>query len=204
MTAVAVCSSYLASAQLQKGAVQLGGGISVGETKRNQANYNNDAWGVFLQPSLGFTVKDLVVAGIRGSYARNYNDYNNVNYDKQKTYGLGLFVRKYLPLGKNFFLLGDGGIDYSKYTSESSNGVGYNTRKTRGVTVSLFPGITYAINRRFLLELAMNNLLTLSYNKDDQFNNSGVTTNYSSSRHLGLNINASTSGNLSVGFRIVL
>jgi hypothetical protein len=117
----------------------------------------------------------------------------------------GLFVRRYSPLSKSFYLYGDGAIRYNTHSNNQISGTDYETNySSKGVGIYITPGLAYAVNKRLHLEASLNNLLSLSYskNKTTNFTLSGHTTTEGKSFDFGTNF--SNTIPLSIGFRFVL
>jgi hypothetical protein len=208
--AVSLCFSFIfisfySIAQINKGDLQLGGGISFGRTEAGVSPTNSRSSEFTIRPSVGFTVNENRVVGIRGSYWKN-SFKNNPNPDyKNYSYTAGVFYRRYHPLGKVFYLFADAGADYGRSKFDNSYPAGTtNFQERTSAALSLFPGITYVAGKHFHLELAMNNLVSLSYFSEKTAYTTSSGTSYNETNNLNLGINASAIGNLSVGFRIIL
>lgn len=209
--------AFVAQAQINKGAVMLGGGISLSkgksasETNGTPNNSSSSQFNTFIYPTFGIAIKQNTVAGINLNYRHAQDKANNSPSEtKQQTYGAGLFVRRYMPLGKNFYLFGEAALGYykSKYTYEViNNNTPYSKQQNNNTSVSLhlYPGISYAVSQRFQLEVSINNLFDLSYNKTEQTIANAVSTTYkSNNKGVSLTTNASNTAPLTVGFRIFI
>jgi hypothetical protein len=197
--------SFNASAQIKKGSVLLGGGISGNEAKSGSGTMETKGSSYIISPSVGVAVKDNTIAGLFLSYNHSSSNQGNLNSYKikQNTYGGGLFYRKYYGLGKGFFLFGEGNVfyQYSKYEQEASAPF---IKKSNSVGFNVYPGLAYAVSRRFHLEIALSNLISFNY-----FTTKGETlypNNTITAKNNGFSFstNLSTSNPLSVGFRVVL
>ena len=156
-TLLVVCifiSSALAAQQ--KGNILIGGAI--GFTKDNQDDgVNHYSQTTFtLRPSIGKFYQNNRMAGISMSY--NVSKFEDSV--SSRSIGLGVFLRQYLPLGKSFFLFAEEGINgYArKYNYAYSFPVQYEV-KERSASFNFYPGLAYAVNTRFHLELAFPNCL---------------------------------------------
>lgn len=191
-------------AQITKGTVLLGGSIGASTYSTEFAQTKNKTKGFTLSPSLGFTVKDNHVLGVSLTYG---HESNKSPYSKATAnlYGGGLFYRRYLPLGKSFHFYGQTDARYNylhrKYGVDS---IYRNTEKVKTGRLSLSPGIAYAISKRFHLEVAMNDLLSLNYLQTQYNWNSPSDTREGKSEHFSFQSNMNLSTDLVIGFRILL
>src|SRR4051812_20144592 len=86
--------SFTSSAQITKGSVLLGGGISGGKGKSGSSPNESTSSSFSLYPTLGIAVKDNAVVGLRLSYSRSQSGQSNINFsDKQNGYSAGVFYR---------------------------------------------------------------------------------------------------------------
>jgi hypothetical protein len=192
---------FSAHSQISKGAVLLGGnlGYSQSDYEDSPPDYKNHSF--YISPSLGFVVKDNRVFGVNLSYSHGIQQSSADAKTISNNFGGGLFHRRYLPLGKSFYLYGQGQvfIDYGKHESKSltSN----SSRSTTNLGVALFPGLAYAISKRFHLEVSMNNLVSLAYSSVKEDNSTGPDAAYN---QFNFSINANPTSNLALGFRVLL
>lgn len=202
-------SIFIAStstAQISKGSVLLGGGISAFREKSEGANSSvGKATGVFLSPSIGFATNDNKVFGIKAGYGGNKSKSTPASYEvENKSFNAGFFYRRYLSLGASFYLFGEGGVSYGKSKYEQKNPFSASvTDRNSNITLSLFPGVTYAVSKRFHLEASINNLLTVAYNKNEREDPSSGSV-VSESKRFDIGLNASNSSPVALGFRVVL
>ncbi len=201
-----------ASAQINKGSVLLGGGISLGKGKSTYEtagvpnNSNGSQYGVSIFPSVGLAIKPNTIVGINFNYGHSQNkDDNTSNKQEYNNFSAGAFLRRYLPLGKNFYLFGETGLGFSQ-SKNTYLGTYNQTNKNTGISLSLYPGVSYAVSKGFQLEVAINNLVSLSYNNQDQSNltSNGTVTNSTNNKSISFTTNASTSAPLLVGFRFFI
>jgi hypothetical protein len=207
LTTVAfLCCSIIASAQIKKGSLLLGGQIhysnSSNEYSPNQSEQTNH--NTTFSVSVGKAFKENSVYGINLSYGNassNNNDGNN-NYYKAKTnlYNAGIFYRKYKTLAKDFYLFGEAGASYSgsKNTQTDLSGNKVHITNTTGGQISLAPGISYQLLKKFQVEITFPNIAGVSYtvSKSDQ---SSKQNNFT----FNTSLNSFALDNLEVGFRFV-
>ena len=158
----------VSNAQIKKGNLFIGGEFQLGISKSTNGNTNNGiirytSFGI--SPSIGWVTKDNLVVG--ASIVTNFSSSNYSNsdsYSKSNRIGAGFWVRKYLPLGKSFYLFGNGMLSVqSLYSINSNPQPGYYKEKGYAINAFLVPGIAYQINKSLFLEAALNNLVMLGY-----------------------------------------
>lgn len=202
------CIAFISQAQITKGSVLLGGGISAFSSKSENNNVESKSHGFNFRPSLGFVIKDNQVLGFTVGYGRNQTKFeNSPQTSTGNNYGAGVFYRKYIPLSKSFYLFGEAGFGY--YSSKSENAAittqSYkNTQEQTNTGLSLFPGIAYAVGKRFHLEASLNNLVTLYYskNKSEQTFQGNVSKN--ESKGVSMDVNVSSTAPITLGFRFII
>jgi len=183
----------ITQAQITKGSVLLGGGASYTKQKSEVGTSESDYNSIHITPAIGVAVNDKSKPS------------TTAQKDESNGFSAGLFARRYAPLSKNFFLFGDGGVQYSQSKREQI----FNTDQSRNsdtktITVAVAPGIAYAISKRFHLEAYLNDLVNLSYTKNeiDDFTLGSKTT--SKTKNFGLATNFNPSSSLYIGFRVLL
>lgn len=159
---VFVCTLLTASyAQINKGTVWIGSNFSYARNNfsPDQLIVSGKTRTVSILPSFGVAVKENVVLGVFGNYTNSFREQQTTSfYNKrdEKTYGGGLFIRRYVPVFKRFYLYGEGRLGYNKSEVEE-NWAGTSTSGTGNLKVwetglSFTPGIAYGITRSILLE----------------------------------------------------
>jgi hypothetical protein len=199
---------HVASAQIPKGSLLLGGGVSVATSKTEMENNNESKQSnVAVNLSAGVAVRENTIVGGIVSWGRGVQKNNsNPPFTSYETngYGVGGFLRQYLPLGNNFYLFGQGVANYGHSESEAAPNI-IGTTKTNGwsVGLSLAPGISYAVNRRFHLEASLNDLASVGYGQTKVTRRApgGWSTNKQSSFGLSTSLGSATP--LAIGFRFL-
>ena len=186
--------------QINKGSVLLGGNVGFSTNKTKDTSLENNS--VSISPVIGIAVKQNLIVGISFSYGHNKNNLYAPNAQAEsESFGAGIFARKYIPLGKGFYLFGETGLNYQDY----SNTYMYPSQKTelkiQSININLYPGISYALSKKLQLEFGLPQLVTLGYSKSRQIENDVMTQKTN-----GVNFNASASSFSSfiLGFRIFL
>lgn len=109
--------SFNSSAQISKGATLLGGDISAYTEKQDNNGVENKISGFAFSPVIGKAIKKNLVLGGYLSFAATDNEgINGTLNSKDHFYGLGVFLRKYETVSKNFYVFIQGGArgGYSK------------------------------------------------------------------------------------------
>lgn len=206
--------SLLASAQITKGSKLLGGALNFGGSKSEPpfSSHTKQATG-----SIGFSggvaIRENLVAGGSLFYGHNSSKYDQPNNfplakSTANSYGGGAFLRRYVPLGKNFYLFGQASLDFG---ISNQNQVVSPTTKTESngwnISLNAAPGISYALTRKFQLELGFNNLASLYYGKStaETTGTSGTVGGGKAKSHsYGLSTSLGTSTPLNIGFRVLI
>jgi hypothetical protein len=174
LLAITFFAGISAAAQISKGSHFLGGDVSFGSSDNKTIDLNNNQsyskYSSFnFYPSLDWVFKDNMVAGARillSFYSYNYKQTSSGNNTKQNNIGASIYVRKYLPLGKSFFLFGDASLggqsNYSKQINRATQNY-YSIVKGYSINAMIYPGISYQVNKSLFLDVALNNLVTLGY-----------------------------------------
>jgi hypothetical protein len=173
-----------AQAQINKGAIWLGGSIGYSQNKQEFAtNTSVKSSSLTINPAIGKVVKDNLVVGIKLVYGRDKseNSSSSIVDSKTNSYGGGFFVRKYIPVVNRLYVFGDASASYGSF-KEKSTLLDYNsntqvktTTKGWASSIGVTPGIAFAINKSFQLETALNNLFGISYSNTKT---SGANTYY--------------------------
>lgn len=188
-----------ATAQFQKGNKVLGFGINF-QSNSNEINSAavpqiNKSTGFNVSVELGFAKKENRLNGffLNSGYGVSKTEYPSqptINY-KNDNYnaGAGYFTRYYKPLGKNFFVFGEGraGFNYSQQNNKTNSS--HFNPKQFGVNAGLYPGLAYKWNQRFLLELRFADIVTVGYSQGTVIaanSKKDIQRNFSFGSNLGL------------------
>lgn len=203
---IAVAFSQLANAQIKKGTIFLGGSVGGGYSSGGTEPYKSKQTSVSISPAYGVFTKDNIVWGgdlyFQHTGIQYYDGVGNSD-QKQINAGLGVFVRQYFPVANRFYLYGQarGGVNYLHDNNTNANG----TTKIRGygVSISLHPGITYALKRHIYLETGLSNLISVGFNHSKSTQEGTVTTS-GKSNSFGFNGNTSGGTEITIGIRFIL
>jgi outer membrane receptor for ferrienterochelin and colicin len=145
--------------------------------------------------------------GLNLSYSKNKStssQFPDYTYEGNY-YGAGVFYRRYLSLSRSFYLFGEAGAGYSQGNSKEQNAAYFRKEKNKSFSLGLYPGVTYAVNKRFHLEASLNNLVSLNYNSNTITTTpTGGSTQKLDSRGFGFSTNFNSATPLTIGFRIVI
>ena len=125
---------------------------------------------------------------------------------KSSSYGGGIFLRHYYPLGSRFYLFGDGslGVNFTNGERKDSTALVWEDKITV-ISLSLTPGISFAASKRLHLEAALNSLVSMSYSfAETTYTYSGSSTTKISHRSFNVGANANGFSRLSIGLRWIL
>ena len=195
---ICLSTSLFLNAQIKKGVIFIGGDLQIyssNTTSTNPNQYTSKNNGIIFSPNIGWVVKENLVAGVSLLLSFSNNEQQNASYqNKGNRIGGGIFIRKYMPLGKSFYLFGNAALNgqsiYNKYIYVQQPY--YSTEKGYAINAILIPGVAYQLKKSVFLELALNNLISLGYDRKntDDHNTDGniyktVSNNYSLYTSLG-------------------
>ena len=188
--------SFTVHAQITKGSVFMGGSLTYDHSSTDIKP------ALFISPAIGKVISENTVAGLLFNY-NSGTPYSNYSFD---TYGGGFFARRYKPLGKNFYLFGQGQLIYKLLKQISSVDINnIQTTKQSMYTLGFFPGISYGISRKFYVEATLSNLVVLSYSKiNTEYALINGTTNKSSQSNFMFSTYSYSNMPLSLGFHFLL
>lgn len=208
---VIVLLAFNASAQFQKGNKVLGFGLNIGQISNNSISpvntQSNSGLGITGALSLAKAKSEtrlngfVVNIGYGKVVSKNDNPVFTDGFSESYNAGLGYFMRKYKPLGKNFFVFG-----------EAQAAVNYNRQIIRSIqqsdvdqyqaSIGIYPGLAYKWNDRFLLELRFADFANLSYSYTER--KSGNTNEYSRSLSFGTSLGLGYLNNIGIGARWII
>jgi hypothetical protein len=205
--------SSLANAQFSKGSILLGGQISFsGYSSNNYYGDQNSHAGNF-NISLGKAIQENTVIGINLSYlpyttSNYYSSYNPgpIAYSNNG-YGIGVFYRKYKSLGKEFYIFGEAGAEYtgSTETGKNDSAIKVLTGSSSSGIIYLMPGIAYKISKKFFLEITIPNLFAASFNnRTTTSQNTIPQTSKSNQFAISTSLSSNPLMSLGIGFRLNL
>jgi hypothetical protein len=206
------CFLFLvADAQIKKDSWLLGGQVSFGANKTTSGNAEQKNNGTFIQLSAGKAFRDNHVFG--GQVSAGFSEVNFFNgiengIQENQDFSAGVFYRLYKNLGKDFFFFGQANADVRWGNGSVDFPTNSNNRDSKSVggSLSVTPGIAYAVFPKFHIELTLPGLFGIGYGRGKTtFPNAQspeeVTTSFNAFTSIGP---GSQAGMLGIGFRLVL
>ena len=205
LLSIALCNliSVSTAAQLTKGSTWLGGTAGYSSnSSESQFAARTKTRAININPAVGKVVKPNLVAGIELAYNSSKETRNGSPFEvKNRSYGGGLFARKYIETFKRLYLFAHGGVGATVINGDVISSLPANS-ETKGWqgNISLYPGVSYMLTSRIFLEAAFINLFTLSYANskttilDDVYKNSSFSAN----------ANLNNAANFGIGIRFII
>lgn len=212
LTIAMVCFGFLSKAQISKGSLYFGGSVAYSQSKDENtapSPVTNENTNFTIAPAVGLALKENLIAGIDFSYNKYENTNNAPGYSSGHTRvsGAGVFLRRYYPIAKKFYAFGQARVGYFDKHGElaENTGTARSTTDGWGLDAGIYPGITYNIAKAFYLEMGFNNLLNISYAKEERTVIPGFG-NPSTIKQSSFSVGSSlSSGNyLNVGVRFIV
>jgi len=202
-------SQAILNAQVNKGAIFLGGDFSFSSQKTEDPNYLPvNSYSHRLSPVVGFAVRDNLVKGIFLVFSKYRNDYTDVrNNFKDEAWGGGVFIRKYKQIAKSdfaLFLHGQTGIEFQNSLSGDSVFSSRYVSHIFRAALSIYPGISYRVNKKLQLETGFNSLLMIDYYHDRKTGGPASNPVNYTTNGFGLFSSIGSPNNLYIGFRLLL
>lgn len=192
--------------QISKGSIFLGGDVGAHTQKtKSDAVVTNKTTGIYVMPVFGKAIRENLVFGVNAGFSIT-DAKNPATNGQQKTegYNAGLFLRKYKNIGtSNFYVFIQGGVGANYQLQEQEGGyMTYDKAKRTTIGLTAYPGVSYAINKKFHLESGLNNLIMINYYHENHETGSPVTTYKTNGFSIASSLNNSSS--LYLGFRVLI
>jgi Outer membrane protein beta-barrel domain len=202
--------SFMASAQLKKGDVLIGGSayLSGANTKNQGVDGKSNAGNIFV--SAGKMIGATTELGLNLGYGHyssvvpsNSNGSDSAGL-KTNTFSAGLYLRRYKDLGNKFSIFLNGGLlgGYSRSKPVKGSPTNYGDSKVTSIGIGLAPGLAYRVSNHFQAELNFLSLANAGYTHST-VTSSGVTSK-TNSFNVGTNLGAGYLQNIGIGFRFIL
>lgn len=212
LTIVCLFTISFSYAQFEVGQKVFSGGISLSSSKSTSivtSNQSNFGFGLYSTLGKFVTPNHLVGFGINfSSNSQQQEVQPNLYKNNFNQIGFSYFSAYYKPLVKNLYGYitwgASGNYNFNSYHTTVSSVE--SVQKTNGfsVGISATPGIAYKLNKRVLINVALNNLLLASFTSNKStYSNSAQVDKYNG---FGLysSLNNNNLGNISIGFNILL
>jgi outer membrane autotransporter protein len=175
-----VVLSIPAFSQISKGTSTIGGSFSLSRTKTeypNNSEYTSNSFS--LQPSYGYFFLDNFCVGavLNFSNSNSTSNPNNTSVDSKSTsrsFGLGPFVRYYIPISDKFYAFGQLSYvrNWDKYEDWNTNLPNNKSiNKFVSYDLGLAAGISYFLNPHVALDLALGYTHTKDSDRDPSAEN---------------------------------
>lgn len=199
--------SFATKAQITKGSVWTGGNLGFyGYSRSGEITNEYKDRSVSIAPAVGKAIKENTIVGVAVNYVHQKtetpNNYNNVVERRSNTYGLSPFIRQYVPVVGRLSLFGQGNVQAGmirRKVTFSDNSTGKEKGWSTGVSVT--PGISYALHKKWQLEAGFNNLFSASYNNTEEL---ASPQNKVKNELYSAGINLDNASQLYLGFRLLL
>lgn len=208
--------SAWSQAQLKKGSQLIGGSIGFSSTTSN-FNWPNSTkrevkrTTIYASPSYATAVADNLFVGADLIFGQTKDKYDpapaeNWKQYKPRTYGGGVFVRKYWNIVDKLYIFGQGRLGYQYTQSDVAADIANeNSTKTKGnfFSASLYPGLSLALSRKVHLESTFLNLITLNYTSNISYNKK-TGTEQDSYKYFDVSSSLNSAAVLNIGVKILL
>ena len=210
-----ICVYSVANAQIKKGDIVLGGNLGYSDqssTNQTAPMTTIGSRGLNINPSLGKAIKDNLVLGIDISYIHSSYSQStaDTSTDHQTDNGglLGVFVRRYKPIGAGFSLFGEAELS-GNYTHGNNVEPGgsqiFSHSNSYGFTLNLYPGIAYALNRKWQIEISLPSFLSMDYTHSKETQQyTGQTAQTSTNHSFGLSSSLTGNDEFAIGVRYII
>lgn len=208
---LAITCALTTRAQIEKGSLSVGGSFGFTQLKsKGDASAVSTSKGttVVISPAVGVALKENLVAGIRFNYMKytqknNYDVANYLNTDN-KSYGGGIFLRRYVPVINRLYVFGEGNATYTNVKQTQIQGY-YTSKQERKNTgwstgLSFTPGISYGVTKKFQIEGGFNSLFSATYRKSKSIYNNNPAGTFDS---FSTGISNDDESMFYVGFRFI-
>jgi hypothetical protein len=194
-------------AQMNKGAILLGGDLSFSTTTSKDGTNKSRFNGFTVAPVFAKAIKQNVFWGGSVSFSSSSNTPSPAySSSKNKAYGAGVFYRRYYPVKNKFYVFLQAGASTGFGTDKYRQGPDYNSNDKRIFAgLNITPGVSIAVTKKLYLESGFSNIAALNYQRSKTTGyNSGNSINRSSgSFGFSSSLSAFSSG-LYFGFRFIL
>ncbi|RPD40395.1 outer membrane beta-barrel protein [Chitinophaga barathri] len=172
--------TQFANAQVKKGNVLVGGnvGISTNSEKKDGVDGKTTTTSFSISPKAGYALSDKWMVGVfvSSEFSNSKDKTVEPNTElKSNVIAPGIFVRNYHMLGEKVALFGEANVAYGFGTTKSGD---TKTASLSGIDANIVPGISYFVNKRFVLEGVFGGI---NYNNTkDKNEGTGIETTNSS------------------------
>jgi hypothetical protein len=209
---VLACS--MARAQIKKGDILLGANLNYSsqDYSNNGAAINpySTSYKTFgVGPSFGKAIKDNLVLGLDLGYTHYSASYSPGIATTGNGFNGGIFLRKYKPLGKNFYLFGEvalnGNYTHNSQAEQPGSQPSVDDTHTYGFSFQLFPGLAYVLGPKWQLEAEVPGFCSIAYSHSKQtYSYTGQPDQYYNSHDFSIASSFSGTNTITAGVRYLI
>ena len=192
----------LASAQISKGSLWLGGNIGF-STGKNTNGDNSNQSSYSISPSVGTAIKKNTILGVQALFDHNESEDPLSEYTRSSSGG-AIFIRQYWEVINRCYVFGNFSGSYL-VTRQKQTYQNYATdSKAWTATLGASPGVAFSATNWLQLEAEFYNLFSASYSSaDNHLTSQGTQSSYKShTTTAGINLENASSFTLGVRFLI--
>lgn len=146
--------TQFANAQVKKGNVLVGGNVGIATQSNEQDGVDGKTTSTTfnISPKAGYALSDKWMVGVfvGTDFSNSKNKTVEPNTElKSTTIAPGVFVRNYHMLGEKVALFGEANVAYGFGTVKADD---TKTASVNSIDANVVPGISYFVNKRFVLE----------------------------------------------------
>lgn len=202
----AIAAGHLLQAQVKKGTILLGGDLIFSNMQQELDNntYKTSSKGLTVWPTVGKAIKDNLIVGVFALYNHSRNKTNQGFNNEVNYFGAGVFVRQYLPVIDRLYLFGQCHLWPSYNYVQNDHMSGHNHVRSWGVSLGVFPGLSFAVNKKLHLESGFMGVFDAGFThfKTENLSASVTEITRSNSFRMGVNLNNGTAFRLGVRYLI--
>lgn len=201
--------NIISYSQINKGAIFIGGELSGTHNKVTQdGSFFSSQVGFTFSPVYGQAIrKNLILGGLLIATFEK-DDFTSTNTkQEQNSYGVGVFVRKYYPLKTlpiYFFFEGRLSGIYSPFVQKTTLTGNKQNQNFYIIDVEAFPGVSFALNKKFHLETGFNNFFLAEFFHEKKIISSPTTSTVYRTNTITIYNSLNNKATFSLGFRLLI
>jgi len=209
-------SFLFSKAQFTTGQKVLSGNVSFSRTNNINPVYSSDANQTTFNfsPSFGKFKNATTLIGFKLLFGTSKTNQEAIGADYEQensSAGIGFFVQKIKPLGKDFFLFAETGLSGNYMWAKSiTPNQPYDEIRNKGFAIQVYvtPGLGYKITPRFIADITLNNIAYIGYSHvktEYKISSSSPTTvEKSDALSIGTGLEKNALSNIGIGIRWLL
>jgi hypothetical protein len=204
LSIVSICIS--GHAQISRGSLFLGGDVNGGTQKTKEGGTTViKQSGFYVSPVIGKAIRENLILGANAGFMTGQSKNSPVGKYETDAYSFGVFLRKYKAIGTSgFYLFLQAGLNaiMEKQDHDNYYGSTYTLKRTT-IALNAYPGISYAVSKRFHLETGFNNLVNLNYFGERRESETPATTTKTNGFQVSSSL-SNPSSTLFLGIRVLM